>query len=72
MVTMDVPALNILQCTEKTYLSLGKVYEGAGGIIREPGTELNVAVEFAASPEANAKMPRLNNVSDTSMQHSFI
>jgi hypothetical protein len=36
MLTLDVPALNICQRTEKTYLAAGIEYARAGATIRGP------------------------------------
>ncbi len=43
MLTIDMPALNICQRTEKTYLAAGKEYGREGARIRDAGTETAAA-----------------------------
>jgi hypothetical protein len=43
MLTLELPALNICQRTEKTYFFAGKEYEGPGAIMRDPANGSIVA-----------------------------
>ena len=65
MLTLDVPALNICQRTEKTYLPAGREYGRAGAMMREPGIEAAVAFTVCAVESCRQAMTTAISASPT-------